>query len=120
VTLEDSEPEPDGAVARGAPRDYLDRHPGPADVVLAIEVADTTLQRDRGIKLRIYAGSGIPVYWIVNLAERRVAVYTQPDSRTADPTYGNVKTYEVSDTVPVVIDGAEAGSIAVARLLPDA
>ena len=62
ITLGDSEPEPDVMVVRGETRQYKDRHPGPEDVFLVVEVADTTIERDRGVKRRMYARSGIPVY----------------------------------------------------------
>ena len=55
ITTDASEPEPDVSIVRGDPRDYADRHPEPADAAIVIEVADTTLARDRGIKRRIYA-----------------------------------------------------------------
>ena len=74
ITTADSEPEPDVVVVRGETRQYLDRHPGPQDVALIIEVADTTLQRDRVLKQRIYAAAGIPVYWIVNLLDNQLEV----------------------------------------------
>jgi Uma2 family endonuclease len=72
------EPEPDGAIVRGTKDDYRERHPGPQDVLCVIEVADASLRRDRTIKLRIYADSGIPHYVIVNLPDRIVEVYTEP------------------------------------------
>src|SRR5262245_39077842 len=69
ITTPDSEPEPDLAVTRGTPRDYQDRHPGPQDVALVIEIADATLKRDRGRKKRLYARAFIREYWIVNLID---------------------------------------------------
>jgi Uma2 family endonuclease len=78
ITLSNSEPEPDIVVVRGDTRQYLDRHPGAEDIALIIEVSDTTLQRDRTVKKRIYAGAGISIYWIVNLVEEQVEVYSQP------------------------------------------
>jgi Uma2 family endonuclease len=73
-----SEPEPDVALLR--PRDdlYELAHPGPADVLLVIEVSDTTLALDRGLKLRLYAAAGIPEVWIVNLNKRQVETYRTP------------------------------------------
>src|SRR5262249_41008702 len=65
ITLETSEPEPDGVVVRGETRQYLDRHPGPRDVALVVEIADASLDRDRGLKKRLYAEAGIPAYWIL-------------------------------------------------------
>jgi Uma2 family endonuclease len=118
ITTADSEPEPDVVVVRGETRQYLDRHPGPQDVALVIEVADTTLQRDRVFKQRIYAAAGIPVYWIVNLLDNQLEVYTAPSGPVQQPDYRQCRHYELSDTVLVVIDGVEAGCIAVRELLP--
>jgi Uma2 family endonuclease len=78
ITLSDSEPEPDVRVARAEVADDPKRHPGPRDVALVVEVADTSLRRDRGTKKRIYARAGIPIYWIANLPERRFEVHTDP------------------------------------------
>lgn len=62
ITLADSEPKPDVVVVKGDTRQCLDRHPGPNDIALVIEIADKTLQRDRGTKKRAYARSRIPIY----------------------------------------------------------
>lgn len=72
-----SVPEPDLAVVVGNPYDYAQAHP--ADALLVIEVADSSLPQDRLTKSRIYAAAGIPEYWIVNLRERCVEVLTGPD-----------------------------------------
>lgn len=73
------EPQPDLAVVRGQPLDYEARFPTPGEVRLVIEIADTTLPRDRGEKLAAYAAAGITEYWIVNLPDRQVEVYREPD-----------------------------------------
>ncbi len=65
---EHNEPEPDLVLARPRRDRYRRSHPGPADVLLIVEVADTTLQLDRQVKLRLYARFGIPEVWIENLA----------------------------------------------------
>jgi Uma2 family endonuclease len=75
AALEHSEPEPDLVVAPLS--DYDTAHPGEA--YLIIEVAESSLKQDRGIKQRIYAECGVPEYWIVNLVDRRIEVYTDPD-----------------------------------------
>src|SRR5262249_62096530 len=72
------EPEPDISIVRGANADYRSRVPGPADVAMLVEVSDSTLGQDQGLKLAAYARDGIPVYWIVNLVDRQVEVYTRP------------------------------------------
>jgi Uma2 family endonuclease len=118
ITTADSEPEPDVVVVRGETRQYLDRHPEPEDVALVVEVADTTLQRDRTSKKRLYARAGIAVYWIVNLPERRYEVYSDPSGPVRRPDYRQHQDYGMSDTIPVVIEGVEVGRLAVHELLP--
>ena len=71
---DDSEPEPDVVVAPLS-SDVLDH---PAHPLLVIEVAETSLRKDRGVKARLYAECGVPEYWIVNLAERAIEVHRVP------------------------------------------
>jgi Uma2 family endonuclease len=118
LTTEDSEPEPDVSVFRGTDQDYADHHPGPDDMALIAEVADSSLRTDRGQKKRLYARSRVPEYWIVNLADRQIEVYTQPTGPVKEPDYGQRQDYKPGDTVPVVIDGREVGRLPVADLLP--
>lgn len=75
-----SEPEPDIALVRIEPRNYIERHPIPSEIFLIIEVADTTLNFDRKVKAAIYARSGIADYWIVDVNGERVFVFRRPDS----------------------------------------
>jgi len=83
IVLNDwSEPEPDIAVCRLDPDSYRHAHPTASDVLLVIEVAETTLAYDRGRKVAAYAGSGIPEYWIVNLIDLRIEVFSAPDPAT--------------------------------------
>ncbi len=114
ITLADSEPEPDVAVVQGSPRQYADRHPSAEETALVIEVADSSLARDRGLKKRIYARAGIPVYWIVNLVERKIEVYSQP----TEADYQQRQDFESDTEIPVLIEGRELGRIAVRELLP--
>jgi Uma2 family endonuclease len=108
------EPLPDFAVVRGDPNTYARRHPGPADVALVVEISDSTLAKDQGEKRVNYAKGGISVYWIVNLIDRQVEVYTGPTS----DGYSSCETFKPGQSVPVVIDGVEVGRIAVAEILP--
>jgi len=118
ITLLDSEPEPDVVVVRGNTRDYLDRHPGSQDLALVVEIADSTLERDRSSKKRLYARAGIPVYWIVNLPEQKLEVYTEPIDLSQEPTYQQRQDYSLSDEVSVAIEGREVGRLTVQDLLP--
>jgi Uma2 family endonuclease len=79
ITLpNNSEPEPDIVIARLREDNYLDSHPAPADIILVIEVADSTLGFDRNTKAPLYAAAGISEYWIVNLVDDRLEIYSQP------------------------------------------
>ena len=86
----------------------------PADVAFLVEVSESTLDRDQGEKLSAYATGNIPVYWIVNLVDSQVEVYTGP----CPEGYRSRQVFNPGQTVPVVIDGIEVGRIAVADILP--
>ena len=73
-----SEPQPDLMLLRWRDDFYQEGHPGPDDVLLLIEVADTTVDYDRGAKLSAYARAGIPEVWIVTRQNRRIEAYTAP------------------------------------------
>jgi Uma2 family endonuclease len=111
-----SEPEPDEAVVRGSIRDYARGKrgkPGPADIGLVVEVSDSSLVDDHAM-VGIYGPAGVPVYWIVNLVDRQVEVYSGPHARG----YATRKDYRSGDYVPVVLDGTIVGQIAVDEILP--
>jgi Uma2 family endonuclease len=118
ITLSTSEPEPDLAIVRGDENNYVAHHPGPADIGLVIEVADATLTGDRVDKGRIYAQAGIPCYWIVNLVDRQVEVYTSPSGATTTPTYAQRQDFHAADDVALTLDAAVVANISVADLLP--
>ena len=91
----DSEPEPDFAIVKIDANLYRDRHPGPNDIYLIIEVADSTLQKDRQYKSTLYAQAGIPEYWIINLKQNQVIVYRQGQ----DGVYQTEHVLEASDQI---------------------
>jgi Uma2 family endonuclease len=118
ITLPEGEPEPDLALVRGDRRDYLQVHPGPHDVLLVAEVADTSLARDRGLKKRLYTQAGIPVYWMVNLIARQIELYTDPVSTGRNSEYRERRDFGPSDKITVILDEVEAGILEVRELLP--
>ena len=117
ITTADSEPEPDLAVVRGTARDYLSRHPGPGDIGLVIEVSDTTLDRDH-FKRRLYARAAIANYWIINLVEAIVEVYSEPVGTGASAAYAKRVDCPVGDSVPLILAGQQIDQIPVSELLP--
>lgn len=110
ITTPDSEPEPDLFVARGSELDYLDRHPMPDDLAFVVEVANSPLERDQTSKLQIYARAGIVSYWILNLVERQLEVYTIPSRTSEPPGYSLRQVYANTETVPVILAGQEIGA----------
>lgn len=111
VTIHEySEPEPDLVVAKYRPDFYRSAHPGPDDVLLVIEVADSSLAYDRQAKIPLYAACGIPETWLVNLVDKNVTVYRKPDGNT----YTDVRTYGASEAID--IPNFPGRSIAVADL----
>jgi Uma2 family endonuclease len=118
VTTDTSEPEPDVAVVRGEGRDYLDHHPRPRETVLAIEVSDTTLRTDRKLKGAMYGRAGIPVYWIVNIPDRQIEVYTGPTGGDPEPGFTDRHDYHSRDKIPLILDGKKIAEIRVKDILP--
>lgn len=111
------EPLPDVAVVVGAVRDYEEKHPMTA--LLVVEVSDATLRMDRTTKASLYASAEIQDYWIVNLSERMLEVYRQPVPARSKPfgySYESLTQYRESDTVSPL--AAPEAVIAVADLLP--
>jgi Uma2 family endonuclease len=114
-----NEPEPDAAIAIGTKDDYRDRHPGAKDVLCVIEVADSSLHRDRTTKLRIYAASGIRQYLIINLPDRMVELHTRPIAGSGRAArYAQVEMLKPGQTIELPAPRGKGLKIAVRRLLP--
>ncbi|MEM9327475.1 MAG: Uma2 family endonuclease [Bacteroidota bacterium] len=94
----DSEPEPDLAIVASKEDDYADAHPGPFDIHLIMEVAHTTLEYDQTTKLKLYASSGIPCYWVVNIPENQIEVYTNPEKGD----YKNKEVFSSKGEIPLL------------------
>ncbi len=85
--------------------------------MLVVEVSDTSLRSDQGFKKIIYAKSSLPVYWIVNLIDRRVEVYSDPTGAAERPDYRHHDDFSEAESVPLVIEGREVGQIPVVSVL---
>ena len=92
----------------------LDRHPGPTDIALVVEIANNSLTRDRNWKRSIYARAGIPTFWLINLVNRSLEVYSEP----ADGDYATTRILKANESAPLVLDGRDVASIPVRDLLP--
>ena len=116
ISLSISEPEPDVAIVRGADEAVFSRrHPAANEVLLVVEVADSSIERDQKTKKFIYAEAGIPFYWIVNLNDRRLEVYGDPSGPIAEPDYRRSESLELSAEVPLVLDGREVARLSVGQ-----
>ena len=118
ATTDDSQPEPDLAVVRGPEDRYDTRHPTATDAGLFIEISDATLVRDREFKGGIYAAARIPIYWIVNIRERHVEVYTNPSGPCDEPAYVDRRDYGLDDELPLILEAREIARLRVRDLLP--
>ena len=114
-TTETSEPEPDCMVFRESDED---RHPYPTEVGLAVEVADSTLRRDRTTKKTLYARASIPIYWIANLKHGQLEVFAEPTGPSPEPGYRRRRVYRGADVVTVLLANREIARIPVRELLP--
>lgn len=117
VAVGGMDPEPDGVILRGRDSDYDARVPTEADFGIIIQVSDSTLKMDRRAKGRLYARCGLPVYWIVNVEDRQVEVYTDPHPSANPPAYAARTDYKTGGSVPVVLDGTVVATIPVSDLI---
>lgn len=113
VTLDEyNQPEPDIAICLPDPLDYVKAHPQSEQILLIIEVAETSLRQDRQQKARLYARSGIPQYWIVDLGRRGIEVRTNPNRTTEK--YSRVHSLRAGQTIAL----PNGKRIAVTNILP--
>ena len=109
-------PEPDFAVVRGTDDDYDDALPTAADALCLVEVADSSLERDRDEKLPVYAAAGVPWYLIVNLRSNTLELYTDPD--LVGRAYQVTATLRLGDTVRIPLGDGTTLDLDVADVLP--
>jgi Uma2 family endonuclease len=117
LILPRSVPEPDLAVVAGPAARYAQAHPRAADCELVAEVSESSLAFDRSQKLQAYARAALPEYWIVNLIDGIVEVYTDPRNRGRNPTYRARTDYAAGESVPVVLGGKQVGTLPVSEII---
>lgn len=111
-----SEPEPDVTLVAGADTEYLENHPGPADTLLVVEVAESSLEYDRTTKQRIYAAAAVPEYWIVNLIDDQIEVYQSPLS--AEQCYARRTDHKAAHAIGLPLSSGASAELTVADLIP--
>jgi Uma2 family endonuclease len=94
-----SAPQPDIAVVRYAEDFHARAHPGANDVLLAVEVADSTVKKDLARKARLYAEFAVPEYWVVDLSSDRVVVHTMPGARG----YGSIRSFRRGSAITAAV-----------------
>lgn len=110
-------PLPDIAFVRGPLENYEqpDRHPTPLDVGLLVEVAVTSLPKDLGSRVEVFARAGIPVYWVADVLGRRIVRHREPTVVDGVGRYTDIREYQHEDEIEVVFDGRECGRIPLAE-----
>jgi len=97
-----NEPEPDVLVLRPRADRYRHELPGPADVLLVVEVAKSSLDYDRSVKGPLYARAGVPEFWLVDLVNRRVEVHRAPGAAG----YGRIEAHATGRLAPAALPAA--------------
>jgi len=118
IKLSDSAPEPDLMVIRGPIDRYDFELPRSQDACIVVEVSDTTLRDDRQEKLSVYAAARIPIYWIVNLIDRRLERYSEPTGPEQLPTYKTRQDFAESESISLQIPDRPATTLRVSEMLP--
>ena len=114
-----SAPEPDMAIVSQVSAKSLKGHPRPPDVPLIVEVADTSVRKDRGTKLRIYSAAGFENYWIIDLEAGAIITHARPNPYSEPPSYEDRHTFHRGESVTLELDG-QILTIAVGDILPPA
>jgi hypothetical protein len=117
ITLDDSMPEPDASIIVGPADRYDDRHGSVGEVVCLIEIADSTLQDDRGDKLTRSAETCTAMYWIANLHDQQIEVYTHPRTGRT-PTYRTRTDFREGLTIPIVLGKKRHAHVFIDEILP--
>ncbi|EKQ67423.1 hypothetical protein OsccyDRAFT_3693 [Leptolyngbyaceae cyanobacterium JSC-12] len=114
----DGEPEPDFAIVHNRPDDYATRHPTPEDTLLVIEVADSSIDYDREVKLPLYAEAKISDYWLFNLPDYYLEAYSEP-YQIAPTKFGYLNKKIIPTTGAVALPPFPEQLLELASVFPD-
>lgn len=120
ITLSfDGEPEPDFSIVQNQDDDYANGHPTEADTLIVIEIAKSSLNYDRDIKLPLYAQANIPHYWLFNLVDRQLETYSDPQQISPGQfSYLNRRIVPIHQDI--ALPGFPQNSISLVRAFPPA
>jgi Uma2 family endonuclease len=118
LDLAESRPEPDVAVVSNTLDNYAVRHPTSKEIAMIVEVADASLLKDRRLKARIYSRAGILTYWLLNLMDSQLEVFTNPSGPVPMPGYQEHRVYRIEDRISLVIGLNDVGTIRIGNLIP--
>jgi hypothetical protein len=114
----ESRPEPDIVLIPMTVRELGVRHPRGEEVALVVEIAETSLEYDRTVKSRLYAAAGVRVYLLLNIPERVVELYTEPDGSGETAHYRALRTYGEDEPFALCLAGLTLPEIRPSQLLP--
>jgi len=112
----DGEPEPDFSIVQNREDDYESAHPTSAETLWVIEVADSSLEYDRTIKLSLYAEAAIPHYWLFNAVDRILEAYSEPAQITPEQ-FGYLSRHIVTPSGAIALPVGE-GVLSLAQIFP--
>ncbi|HTQ39117.1 MAG TPA: Uma2 family endonuclease [Pirellulales bacterium] len=118
IACGDSQPEPDLASVCDVLDEYANRPPKAENVSLVVEVADGSLLADRTLKGRIYARAGVVCYWLLNLIDSQLEVFSNPSGPVPMPGYREKRVYRTEDKLSLVIGLDDLGTVRVGDILP--
>jgi len=114
----DSQPEPDVAIVADALDSHSGRTPRGEEIALIVEAADASLIPDRRLKGRVYARAGIANYWILNLIDGQLEVYSNPSGPVQMPGFHEHRVFRGDDKLSLVIGLDDLGMVRVADMIP--
>lgn len=117
ILSQNSEPEPDFTILKNREDDYLSSHPTEEDILLLIEISDSSLDYDQDVKLRAYAENNIKEYWIFNLIDRQLECYNEPYQKL-DQSFGYRRKLIMLPNESVILPGFPELSLELSKVFP--
>jgi Uma2 family endonuclease len=117
ILSSNSEPEPDRVIVVNREDDYLSSHPTAEDILILIEISDSSLDYDQDVKLRVYAENNIKEYWIFNLIDYQLECYSEPYQKL-DQSFGYRRKLIMLPNESVILPGFPELSLELSKVFP--